>query len=773
MICSASDEQKEKDSVLSKCDDKNDQVYDWSDISNWPKVLTLTMKYEIVKLGPIQIKNWDFPFSSNGERPRRRFTVSYYYRKLPNNEVINRQWLVYSKIENSVYCFPCKLFSTGIINDNNYDCGLASTGVDDWKHLTETLKSHERSITHYKSIQCWNELKSRISTDTTIDKTNLAIMEKEKKHWRDVLKRIVSVIHYLAKNNNAFRGQSDVLFTNNNGNFLGAIEMLSNFDPVIIEHVRRITNTETHVHYLGHEIQNEFIILMSNSIRNKIIDYIKEAKYYTVIMDCTPDISHNEQLSLMIRLVNMYYDDQSKCPDIEEYFLDFIPVFSTTGLNLANILLDNLKKYGINIMDCRGQAYDNGSNMIGKYQGVQTRINNLNPRAFFTPCASHNLNLVLRDSVKNSVQALTFFGTIQRVYTIFSASTSRWDILKNHCEFLTVKKWSETRWESRINSVKALRYQLPNIIEALEEVSREAIDTMTRSEAQSLANEISTFEFVLSLIIWYSILVEVNVVSKSLQGKNIDVDISTNMLKSLLIFLKSFRQTGFTNSVIIAKEICEENCIDTNYKTNRLKRKKKIFNYEGKDNIVNDAEAIFRQQYFFYIVDQGISSMETRFKQLESYKDDFGFLFRIGKLTKMVDTDVLKHCMDLQNRLTDEDSKDIDAIDLYSELIIFRSLVNENQTPLEVLSIVKNSNGSFPNINVALRILLTIPVTSASAERSFSKLKIIKNYLRNRISQEKLSGLSMISIEKSISDTINYDDIINDFSAAKSRKRSF
>jgi len=140
-----------------------------------------------------------------------------------------------------------------------------------------------------------------------------------------------------------------------------------------------------------------------------------------------------------------------------------------------------------------------------------------------------------------------------------------------------------------------------------------------------------------------------------------------------------------------------------------------MFNYEV------DAETIFRQEYFVYIVDQAISSMDTRFKQLESYNDYFRFLFRIGKLTEMADTDILKHCMDLQNRLIDGDSKDIEAIDLHAELIIFRSLVNKNQTPLEVLSVIKNSNGSFPNISVALRILLTIPVTSACAERSFSK----------------------------------------------------
>jgi len=146
-----------------------------------------------------------------------------------------------------------------------------------------------------------------------------------------------------------------------------------------------------------------------------------------------------------------------------------------------------------------------------------------------------------------------------------------------------------------------------------------------------------------------------------------------------------------------------------------------MFNYEVDAERGSDAETIFRQEYFVYIVDQAITSMETRFKQLESYNDYFGILFRIGKLTEMADTDILKHCMDLQNCLTDRDSKDIEAIDLNAKLIIFRSLVNKNQTPLDLLSVIKNFNGSFPNISVALRILLTTPVTSACAERSFSK----------------------------------------------------
>lgn len=136
-----------------------------------------------------------------------------------------------------------------------------------------------------------------------------------------------------------------------------------------------------------------------------------------------------------------------------------------------------------------------------------------------------------------------------------------------------MKKWFETRWESRVNRVKA-PLSTSKHFEALEEVSREVNDSMTKIEAQSLANELSTFEFVLSLVIWYNILIEVNAVSKSLQGKNIDIDISSKMLESLLIFLRTFRQTGFENSIITAKEICEDNCIEANFKTLRLRKKK-------------------------------------------------------------------------------------------------------------------------------------------------------------------------------------------------------
>uniref|UniRef100_K4BZ91 DUF4371 domain-containing protein n=1 Tax=Solanum lycopersicum TaxID=4081 RepID=K4BZ91_SOLLC len=64
-----------------------------------------------------------------------------------------------------------------------------------------------------------------------------------------------------------------------------------------------------------------------------------------------------------------------------------------------------------------GQGYDNGTNMKGNHQGVQKRLFDVNPRAFYTPCVCHNLNLVLCDM--NCTKVVSSFGVIQRIYTLF------------------------------------------------------------------------------------------------------------------------------------------------------------------------------------------------------------------------------------------------------------------------------------------------------------------------------------------------------------------
>ena len=105
--------------------------------------------------------------------------------------------------------------------------------------------------------------------------------------------------------------------------------------------------------------------------------------------------------------------------------------------------------------------------MKGKNCGVQARIINMNEKALYVKCVNHSLDLVMVDSAKSSTTAITFFGIMSRLYTIFSSSPARWNILKSYVD-ISAKHQSDTRWESRINCVKPLRYYLPDVITAVE-----------------------------------------------------------------------------------------------------------------------------------------------------------------------------------------------------------------------------------------------------------------------------------------------------------------
>ena len=77
---------------------------------------------------------------------------------------------------------------------------------------------------------------------------------------------------------------------------------------------------------------------------------------------------------------------------------------------------------------------------------------------------------------------------------------------------------------------------------------------------------------------------------------------------------------------------------------------------------------------------------------------------------------------------------------------------------------------SFPNTCITYRILLIIPITIASAERSVSKLKLIKSYLRSTMSQEKLSRLAILSIENEMLEELEYKNLISQFASQKQEK---
>ena len=89
--------------------------------------------------------------------------------------------------------------------------------------------------------------------------------------------------------------------------------------------------------------------------------------------------------------------------------------------------------------------------------------------------------------------------------------------------------------------------------------------------------------------------------------------------------------------------------------------------------------------------------------------------------------------------------------------------------------IVKNASlaTTYPDICTAYMMYMTVSVTVATAERSFFKLKLIKNFLRSSMSQERLNGLALLSIENERAKNLNFKNVIQQFASGKERRKNF
>ncbi|XP_050369327.1 uncharacterized protein LOC126787496 [Argentina anserina] len=192
------------------------------------------------------------------------------------------------------------------------------------------------------------------------------------------------------------------------------------------------------------------------------------------------------------------------------------------------------------------------------------------------------------------------------------ASTKKWQVFKEHVSGFTVKPLSEPHWESRVESVKAI--------------------------------------------------------SKILQSEDMHIDTAIKEVERLLSFLQRFRETGFEESLVEAKEIASEMKIEPVFMGKWPIQKKRQFDESSSEEVTLSARQSFKVNYFYYIVDQAISSFKTRFEQFKTYEENFGLLFDSDKL-RSADRDTLKDfCANLTDILKHGENSDLNEDDLYHDL---------------------------------------------------------------------------------------------------------
>ncbi|XP_042320469.1 zinc finger MYM-type protein 1-like [Sceloporus undulatus] len=738
----------------------------WMDVNS-------DMRDFLVLNGPRQVKVFSFPKDS----VKRSFHRMYYWRDLPNGDKLERPWLMYSKTQNAAYCFCCKLFQPNTL------FALCSNGTKDWRNLARNLASHEKTPYHQRAFCSWKELEVRLKLKVNIDDKDQEKIASETHHWQNVMKRLVGIVQVLASQNLSLYGTSDQLFVPDNGNFLKIVELMGEFDSVLKEHLRRVTTKEIHSHYLGKTTQDEIIQLLATEVKQKILSLLRSAKYYSIILDCTVGNNHIEQVVLMVRFVTAI-EASANVPavvNVREHFLEFIDVDDTKGSSMAKVLLKRLEEMGIAIVDMRGQSYDNEANMKGKNSGVQTLLQELNPRVFFVPCSSHSLKLIVSDAASNFSEAVEFFNIVQSIYVFFSASAHRWEVLKQYLGTftLTPKSVSASRWESCVEAVEVIRQQSGEICDAINAVIEDsaltrAAHSKTQIEGERVARNICNFKFLCGLVLWHDILLEINIVSEKLQEADLDITGVVKQLDKTKSYLQCYwSDEGFENVLKSAQKLAEEFDIDADFPPVQEVRSRHItnFHYEARD-LITDPKQHFRVKFFNQVLACAIQSVEECFLQLREHSIIFGMLYDIKNLNEIAAEDIRRQCGALEKVLTHGKLRDIDGNDLHDELKALSKYVPVGSTPKGVLEYIcaKKMITLFPNTFIALRILLTLPLTIANAGPGSSKLKLIKTHLHSTMVQDRIEGLATVAIEQELAQTIDLKEAVHVFASKKAQR---
>ena len=201
-------------------------------------------------------------------------------------------------------------------------------------------------------------------------------VQQEHQYWMSVLKRVVSVVKFIAERGLAFRGSNELIGSPGNGNYLGLLELIAQYDSFLAQHISRHANHgRGHTNYLSSTIMEEIIVVIGKQILGEIITRVKRSKYYSVSLDSTPDESHIDQLTLVLR----YMEDDGPV----ERFVTFMANRGHKAEEMFNALMEFLREQDLDIADCRGQSNDNASAMSGVYNGLQAKVGSLGSIMFY------------------------------------------------------------------------------------------------------------------------------------------------------------------------------------------------------------------------------------------------------------------------------------------------------------------------------------------------------------------------------------------------------
>ncbi|XP_049373627.1 uncharacterized protein LOC125838618 [Solanum verrucosum] len=526
--------------------------------------------------------------------------------------------------------------------------------------------------------------------------------DKSKHEYRIRLNTSIDVVRLLLDQGFAFRGHDESESSLNKGNFLEVLSWLAArcdaIKPFVLEKAPK-NNKMT-----SHDIQKDIVTACKIEIVKAIIEDIN-SDYFDLLVDESRDVSCKEQMAICLRYVD-------KMGFVMEVFIGLVHIKDTSVLSLKKAIVDVLAHHSLTLSNVRGQCYDGASNMQGELGGLITLIRQESRSAHSVHCFAHQLQLTLAAVSKKCVQVGELVLLISNILNVLGASFKRVD----------------------------------NFRESQKKHLQMALDMDELETGRGLNQELD-------------VLGITNDLNVSLQKNEQDIANAMILVKVAKRRLQALRDNEwdplFKKNIgwDSLKEKVEAFCIKHGISLPNFEDPYTNYGRSRRNVVICTTLHHYRVDVFYKIIDWQLQELNDRFNEVTS--DLLNGVSCMNPIDSFSSFDIKKIMRMAELYPDDFDGSNMRALEnqLVNYIIDVRDIDERyfNLGGLGELSrklVETKKHLIYSLVFLLVKFVLLLPVVTATVERAFSAMKIIKNDLRNRMDDEFLNGCIVPYVEK-------------------------
>ena len=626
-------------------------------------------------------------------------------------------WLQYDPDSDGAFCKLCRSYGRGLERTGGV---WTSKPITNWKKAVQKMRAHAKSDSNTTATQAALVCK----TSGSIAQKLQNVAEDERKLNRAAVKSFVRCAHFLARQHiphtTTFEQLVDLVVS------CGG-EPLKQF----------MDKAKRNAMYTSHIAVVQFMEALGTWVEESLLKRLHKAPFFSVMADECTDVATIEEMSVFCHW------EENGSP--EEHFLEILHLKQANAESIYSALVECLKEKNLQISNVVGMGFDGAAAFSGKKTGVQAKIKKVAPHAFFVHCHCHMLQLACVQAANATLRIKHVYVTLIALWKFFHYSPKRAESLKavqNVLDLpeLKVAKPSDTRWLAHERCVRAVKISYGAIFTALESI----YETSHEPEALGLSKALKKQSTISAIYMLNHLLPQVAKLSRTLQAENLDLSRISSLVDATLCTLDD---TVLPAANWVLELLDEQEHLKETAGVTLTLADIQVFQEEaGKPFVAQLKENISSR---FASSSEIISSFSI-FDPRKAPKDN---LSQYGE--EEVQT-LLSHYgaeKPAETLLGEQKTREgIISSDIITEWKTFRQLfVSKPQvnmtSQLKDLALDEMLTTLFPNLSKIAKISLTIPVSTASVERSFSQMKLIKTRLRSSLSDKSLSNLMKIAIE--------------------------